>query len=104
MPYIRPLPSLLANPLLRLLPTPNIFRNLIHYIRLLPSLSANPLLRLLPAPNIFRNSMPYIRPLPFLLVNLFNYLKLKKRRLATDIRILEVLKLAIGLLKEEFDL
>jgi len=48
--------------------------------------------------------MPYIRPLPFLLVNLLNYLKLKKRRLAIDIRILKALKLAIGLLKEEFNL
>jgi len=48
--------------------------------------------------------MPYIRPLPFLLANLLNYLKLKKRRLATDIRILKALKLAIDLLKEKFNL
>jgi len=48
--------------------------------------------------------MPYIRPLPSLLANLFNYLKLKKRRLATDTRILEALKLAMGLLKEKFNL
>jgi len=48
--------------------------------------------------------MPYIRPLPFLLANLPNYLKLKKRRLATDTRISEVLKLTVGLLKEEFNL
>jgi len=48
--------------------------------------------------------MPYIRPLPFLLTNLLNYLKFKKRRLVTDIKILEALKLAIGLLKEKFNL
>jgi hypothetical protein len=48
--------------------------------------------------------MPCIRPLPSLLANPPNYLKLKKRRLAIDIRILEALKLAIGLLKEEFNL
>lgn len=73
-------------------------------IRPLLSLLVNPLLRLLPAPNIFGNSIPYIRPLPSLLANLPNYLKLKKRRLAIDIRVLEALKLTIGLLKEEFDL
>ena len=48
--------------------------------------------------------MPYIRPLPSLLVNLPDYPKLKKRRLAIDTRISEALKLAIGLLKEEFNL
>jgi len=48
--------------------------------------------------------MPYIRPLPSSLANLLNYPKLKKRRLATDTRISEALKLAIGLLKEEFNL
>ena len=104
MPYIRPLPSSSANPLLRLLPAPNAFRNSIHHIRLLPSLSANPLPRLLPAPDAFGNSMPCIRPLPSLLANLLNYLKLKKRRLAIDTRISEALKLAMGLLKEEFNL
>ena len=104
MPYIRPLPSSPANPLLRLLPAPNAFRNSIHCIKLLPFLSANPLPRLLPAPNTFGNSMPYIRPLPPSSVNPPDYPKLKNRRLATDTRVLEALKLAIGLLKEEFNL
>ena len=88
----------------RLLPALDAFGNSIPYIRPLSSLSANPPLRLLLAPNVFRNSMPYIRPLPSSSANLFNYLKLKKRRLATDIRILKALKLAIDLLKEKFNL
>jgi len=42
--------------------------------------------------------------LPFLSANLFNYPKFKKRRLAINIRILKALKLAVSLLKEEFNL
>ena len=87
----------------RLLPAPDAFWNSIPRIRPLPSSSANPP-RLLPAPDAFGNSMPHIRPLPFLSANPPDHPKLKKRRLATDTRISEALKLAVGLLKEEFDL
>ena len=112
IPHIRPLSSsvkkkkavqLSPKPPPRLLPAPDAFQNSIPRIRPLPSSSANPP-RLLPAPDAFGNSMPRIRPLPSLSANPPDHPKLKKRRLATDTRISEALKLAVGLLKEEFDL
>jgi hypothetical protein len=63
--------------------------------------AANPLRKLLAAPAPLGNS---IGTLPSSSANSAALPKLKKRKLARDTRTSKALKLAVGLLKEEFDL